>query len=107
MPVVKVDIVSIPKFIMSLYRNFSDCTKTMSVNKAPFPMPISQNLKSGTSKHIPNVCVPTFVKVFKYTNCMYAMHGFILRVLKINLWFEPLCSYLAEVCVLLNTCATY
>ena len=81
------------------------CVDVMFVNKIPFLVLISCNIKFGTVEAIPNCTIPTLIKGIHTIIRLYKCTGFTVNAALMDGEFEPLHGDLAAEGIMLNATA--
>lgn len=95
----------VPSTIMSQYRDVIIGADIMFVNKLPFFVTISRNIKFGTAVLITDQKHETLVKATKEVRNVYRKRGFILTTMLMDGQFEGITGDLAALGVTVNTVA--
>jgi hypothetical protein len=93
---VKSDVSPIPREILSLYRNVTLCVNIMYVNKLPFLLTISRNIKFATIKLLANRLEETIWKCVSNVMRLYGSRGFLVNMLHADGEFEMLRRRLSD-----------
>jgi hypothetical protein len=72
---------NLPKEIMQQYRNVTICIDIMFVNKIPFFMSISRNIRFITAEVLDNRKEPSLVKALKQIHGIYRQRGFRIHLI--------------------------
>ncbi len=88
---------------MSQYRNVTLAGDIMFVNKIPFFMTISRNIKFGTAEMILNQKNSTLIAAIKQVKQIYMRRGFIIHTILLDGQFESLRGDIADLHITLNT----
>ena len=97
--------VPIPATLMSQYSNVIIGADIMFVNKLPFFVTISRNIKFCTAELLPNQSNKTFVTAVRHVHQLYAKRGFKITTLLMDGQFEAIRGELADLNITLNTVA--
>jgi hypothetical protein len=100
---VNVRLVGIPANIMTHYRHLTLGGGVMFVNKRPFFMSISRQIRFGTGEMIQNQKSATILAAIKQIKSIYMKRGFKLDHMLMDGQFEPLWAELADISITLNT----
>ena len=100
---VDLQISDIPASIMSNYQNVTLGGGIMFVNKIPYFMTISRNIKFGTAEVLQNQQSATILKAIKKVKSIYMQRGFKVSIMLMDGEFEPLRGHLADMHISLNT----
>ena len=95
--------VDIPAALMERYRTVTLSGDIMFVNKIPFFVTVSRNIKFGTVEMIENKRNKTLLLAVQQVKSIYMRRGFILSTLLMDGEFESLRGDLAELQITLNT----
>ena len=95
--------IPVPPTILQFHSQVSLCVDIMFINKLPFLITISKNLRFGTIDFLPNRQEPTILKSLRTTIQMYHSRGFQVLECLGDPEFEPLRDALTHVAVSLNT----
>jgi hypothetical protein len=87
---IKSDILPIPRDIMSLYREVTLCVGIMYLNKIPFLLTISRNIKFATIKLLANRQENTIGKCLLNVMRLYSSRGFLVNMMHADSEFEML-----------------
>jgi hypothetical protein len=98
-------LVPIPATIMTHYRKVVLCVDFVKVNKMPFLMTISREIKFGTVAWIKNEKIDTILKQITDVRKIYIKRGFLLELFEVDGQFEPIRGALSELGVTLNRCS--
>ena len=98
-------IIPVPSDILSLYHSVTLCVDIMFVNKMPFFVTISWNLKFGTAELLLNHQEDTVAKPLTAVMCLYGSRGFLVQMVHADNEFEALHGPLAIASSGLNVCA--
>ena len=99
---VRIEIEPIPREIMENHRNVTLAGDIMKVNKVPFLVSISQNIKFGTVEAINNQKAKTILLAVQNIRRLYRSRGFRVRVMKMDGEFECIRGELADMQITLN-----
>ena len=91
------------KLILSQYRDVIIGADIMFVNKHPFFVTISRNIKFGTAVLIANQKLDTLVKAARKVRNIYKKRGFTTTIMLMDGQFEGITGDLAEIGITLNT----
>jgi hypothetical protein len=94
---------NLPPVLMSRYRDVTLGGNIMFVNKIPFLMTISQNIRFGTSESLANQTSKTIMTSIKRIKQIYSQRGFRITQLMMDGQFENLRGDLADMQIGLNT----
>mgnify|MGYP006914687250 FL=1 len=83
----------VPISILARYRKVTLCADIMFVNKIPFFVTISRNIKFGTIEVLKNRKHPTILKAFKNVSALYKTRGVLLNMAHTDTQFEPMQVY--------------
>jgi hypothetical protein len=97
--------VTVPSEIMELYRRVTIGADIMFVNKLPFFVTISRNIKFCTVQLIPDQKSKTLVHAVWHVRATYMKRGFEIESLLMDGQFETIRGDLAEMQITLNTVA--
>jgi acetolactate synthase regulatory subunit len=75
----------------------------MFVNKIPFFVTISRDIKFGTSKLQPNQKNAALKTALSHVLSIYKTRGFVVQTILMDGQLEPLCSDIADLQLTLNT----
>ena len=89
-PQVQVELDAVPTSILVIYRNLTCSTNIMFANNIPFIAATSLNIRYILIFRLLNCQVPTILNVCKIMLNLYAIKGFMIRVMKMDPEFEPL-----------------
>ena len=89
--------------ILSQYRDVIIGADIMFVNKRPFFVTISRNIKFGTTVLIANQKLDTLVKAARKVRNIYKKRGFTTAIMLMDGQFEGITGDLAEIGITLNT----
>jgi hypothetical protein len=95
----------VPSTLMSQYRSVIIGADVMFVNKLPFFVTISRNIKFGTALLITDQKHETLVDASKDVYNIYKKRGFILQTMLMDGQFEGITGDLAELGITVNTVA--
>ena len=84
----------VPPDILSLYHSITLCVNIMVVNKMPFLVTISQNLKFSTTELLLNHQEDTMAKTLTTVMHLYGSHGFLIHMVHADSEFEALHGHL-------------
>ncbi len=104
-PHVKTQFAHIPPVIMARYHNVTIAVDIMFINKFPFFVSISRNIKFGTVELLKNRKADTLMGCVKSINRLYAQRGFKIRHLLGDVEYEPLRGELTEIGIAFNPAA--
>ena len=90
----------VPPEVLDLHQNVTLCVDIMFINKIPFFMTYSQNIRFGTVEALPNRQMPTIVRRLKSVARIYEQRGLKISSILADPEFEPLRRYFPQ----LNTC---
>ena len=96
-------VTSVPRPIMLKYRDVSIAIDFMFINKIPFFMTMSHDLKFGTVEFVPSKSQKTFMVAIKHVQQVYALRGFRLRHIHGDGDFEPARGKLSDMRITLHT----
>ena len=102
---VEVAVVPVSSEIISQYRDVIIVADIMFVNKLPFFVTISRNIKFGTTALIPNQKHETLVKAARDVQNINKKRGFTTGAMLMDGQFEGISGDLAELRITLNTVA--
>ncbi len=102
-PQVRVTYTPIPPTVMERYKNVTLAVDIMKVNKIPFFVSTSIDIKFGTTEAIPNMKAPQLLKSIKSIMQVYRTRGLNIRMIKADNQFEVLRGELAALQSGLNT----
>ena len=102
---VEVAPVPVPAELMSQYHNVTVGADIMFVNKLPFFVTISRNIKFGTAVLITDQKHATLVKAVRDVHNVYKKRGFTIETMLMDGQFEGITGDLAEFGITLNTVA--
>ena len=97
--------VPIPSELMSQYRHVTIGADIMFVNKLPFFVTISRNIKFSTAVLITDQKHETLIKAVRDVRNIYHKRGFKIETMLMDGQFEGLIGDLAEIGITLNTVA--
>jgi hypothetical protein len=97
--------VAVPTEIIDRYKSVTLCGDIMFVNKIPFFVSISRNLKFGTAEMIANRQRKTVFKAVEHVCNLYRNRGFSVKFMLMDNEFECIRGDLANLGVTLNTTA--
>jgi hypothetical protein len=95
--------VGIPREIMERYREITLAADIMFVNRIPFLVSISRNLKFGTSEVLKNRKNATIIQAFKNIKGIYQKRGFKIVTCHADGEFEPMRGDMIELGMELNS----
>jgi hypothetical protein len=95
--------INLPHVLMSRYRDVVLGGDIMFVNKIPFFMSISRNIRFGTSESLPNQSSKTIMAAIKKIKQLYSLRGFRITQMMMDGQFENLRGELADMQIGLNT----
>lgn len=102
---VRPNIAQVPHQILDRYRDVTLCGDIMFINRIPFLMTISRNIKFGTAERLENREAATIAKAIKNVHDIYRTRGFKVTTILMDGEFQVLAGNLAELGVVLNTAA--
>jgi hypothetical protein len=88
LPGIRANLANIPKAIMAQYCDITLCIDIMSVNKIPFFLSISQDIRFITAAVLPNCQAPFLIKALKDINGVYWQRGFRITIILGDSEFE-------------------
>jgi hypothetical protein len=97
--------VAVPSELMALYRKVTIGADIMFVNKLPFFVTISRNIKFCTVQLIPDQKNKTLIDAVRHVRSTYMKRGFQIESLLMDGQFETIRGDLAEMQITLNTVA--
>ena len=80
----------VPHEILKLHKSITICIDIMFINKIPFFMTLSQNLKFGTVEALSNRQVPTIIDKIKAVTWLYQHSGFRVISIMADTEFKPI-----------------
>jgi Zinc knuckle len=95
----------IPATIMSHYRDITLAGDIMFVNKIPFFVTISRNIKFGTAEMIQNQQTKTILAAIKQVRSIYLKRGFNINTMLMDGQFEAIWAEVAMLGITINTSA--
>jgi hypothetical protein len=95
----------IPAELMSQHREVTIAADIMFVNKLPFFVTISRNIKFSTAVLISDQKHATMMKVIRDVRAIYSKRGFQVKTMLMDGQFEGLIGDLSEIGITLNTVA--
>jgi hypothetical protein len=95
----------IPATIMSHYRNITLAGDIMFVNKIPFFVTISRNIKFGTAEMIQNQMAKTILAAIKQVQSVYRKRGFTITTMLMDGQFEVIRADIAELGISISSAA--
>ena len=98
-------LIPIPIDIVKRYRNITLCVDVMKVNKIPFLVTVSRNIRFGTGEVLPNQKDETLLKCIAAVCSLYRHRGFNVRFIHADGQFESMRGGFAENNLHLNTAA--
>jgi hypothetical protein len=102
---VKSDISPIPRDILSLYREVTLCVDIMHMNRIPFLITISRNIKFATIELLANRQEDTIAKCITNIMRLYGSRGFLVNMTHADGEFEVLRGGLSDAGSSLNVCS--
>jgi hypothetical protein len=90
---------------MAQYRKVVLCVDVMKVNKMPFIVTISHEIKFGRVAWLKNAKTDTILKQITDVRNVYLQRGFLLEIVEVDGQFEPLRGTISELGVTLNICS--
>jgi hypothetical protein len=94
--------VKVPRSIMEKHRDVTICVDIMFVNKIPFLVSISHNIKFGTIETIKNRQHKTILLGIKHIKALYAQRGFRVRMAHTDNEFAAMRADLLDMKIDLN-----
>lgn len=104
--VINTPVTDLPPTVMDHYRDVILASGIMFVNKIPFFITISQHIKFGTVKLLPNQKATTLFNAMQQANTVYQKRGFCIQHLFMDGQFEPMRGAFLEMKIILNTVST-
>jgi hypothetical protein len=101
-PRVETNTTPLPYEIQERYRNITLCADVMFVNKIPFLMTTSRNLRFGTAETIPSQADKNLLSSIKRVQAVYRTRGFHVTILLADGQFTSLRGNLADNNITLN-----
>jgi Reverse transcriptase (RNA-dependent DNA polymerase) len=98
-------LVDIPPPIMDTYRVITLACDVMFVNRIPFFVTISRNIKFCTAETLPNQEATSLLQALKHVRSIYSKRGFRIDTVLMDNQFVPLREELSDLHITLNTVA--
>jgi hypothetical protein len=92
----------VPMTIMEKYQNLTICIDVMFVNKLPFLITISRNIKFGTVEALKNRKLKELLLAIKSVKRIYTLRGFRITSAHVDSELEPMRGDLQELGMALN-----
>jgi hypothetical protein len=95
----------VPKEIKENYQDITICMDLMYVNRIPFLVTISRNIKFGTIKAVKSRHIKVLLPAIKSVKRLYALRGFRVKYSHADNEFEPMRDTLLDIGIQLNVVA--